>query len=322
MAKRVYIGVGHGGNDNGAVANGFKEDDLNLAISLACEQRLKQYGIETKISRTTDKAVSIPTKVAESNAFKADVCVEIHNNAGGGDGFEIFHHHLGGNSKKVAEQIEKSVKAIGQNSRGLKVKLNSAGTSDYFGMIRDTDAPAVLVECAFIDTKDIEIIDTAEEQKTMGYAIADGVANYFGLKLKTNTTTIEQGSIVTIKNGAVYGGSAKGKKVPTSQLAPKKHTVAKVQTNNGVSEALLKEINSWVAVAYLSVETTKTTNKKAVTKGCKVKVKKGAKSYSGQKVASFIYNNVYTVDELKGKRAVLNKSGICTAFNTDDLIVQ
>ena len=36
MAKKVFIGVGHGGSDPGAVANGFREKDLNLAIALAC----------------------------------------------------------------------------------------------------------------------------------------------------------------------------------------------------------------------------------------------------------------------------------------------
>lgn len=59
-----------------------------------------------------------------------------------------------------------------------------------------------------------------------------------------------------------------------------------------------------------------------ITKGSKVKVRKGAKSYNGVKVASFVYNNVYTVDELNGKRAVLGKNSICTAFNVDDLILQ
>ena len=67
----------------------------------------------------------------------------------------------------------------------------------------------------------------------------------------------------------------------------------------------------------LSVKTVKT-----VTKGCKVKVKSGAKSYEGKSVASFVYTKVYTVDQLSGKRAVLDVKGICTAFNINDLIVQ
>ncbi len=65
---------------------------------------------------------------------------------------------------------------------------------------------------------------------------------------------IEVGCQVTIHKGAVYGGltSARGSKVPAAQLAPKKHTVSKIQANKGVREALLKEIMSWVAVSSLT----------------------------------------------------------------------
>ena len=65
---------------------------------------------------------------------------------------------------------------------------------------------------------------------------------------------VETGCTVTINKGAVYGGltSARGSKVPAAQLAPKKHTVSKIQANKGVREALLKEITSWVAVSSLT----------------------------------------------------------------------
>lgn len=62
------------------------------------------------------------------------------------------------------------------------------------------------------------------------------------------------GSTVTINKGAVYGGlsNARGKVVPAAQLSPKKHTVSKIQVNNGVKEALLSDIMSWVAVSSLT----------------------------------------------------------------------
>ena len=65
---------------------------------------------------------------------------------------------------------------------------------------------------------------------------------------------VEVGCKVTINKGAVYGGltSARGSKVPAAQLAPKKHTVSRIQVNKGVREALLKEIMSWVAVSSLT----------------------------------------------------------------------
>lgn len=185
MSKKVYVGIGHGGYDSGAVGNGFKEKNLTLSIGKYCNERLKQYGIETKISRTTDCDSSINSKVAASNAFKADVCMDIHINAGGGDGSEVYYSHVSPNGKKLAQSIVDATLAIRQNTRGIKTRVDDDGT-DYFGMIRMTDAPAVLVECAFIDNAtDIQIINTEAKRKVFGYAIADGVAKYLGVKMPT-----------------------------------------------------------------------------------------------------------------------------------------
>lgn len=56
-----------------------------------------------------------------------------------------------------------------------------------------------------------------------------------------------------------------------------------------------------------------------VKKGSRVKVKSGAKTYTGGGVASLVYGGTYTVDELRGDRAVLDRNGICTPFNVKDL---
>lgn len=56
-----------------------------------------------------------------------------------------------------------------------------------------------------------------------------------------------------------------------------------------------------------------------IKEGSRVKVKSGAKTYTGGDIASFVYKGTYTVDELKGDRAVLDKNGICTPFNVKDL---
>lgn len=184
MAKKVYIGVGHGGSDPGAVGNGLQEKNLTLAISLACQDELARHGVLVKISRVKDETDSVSEKVAECNQFAPDLALDIHINAGGGDGAEVFHSVVGGTGKTLANNILAEVKAIGQNSRGLKTKVNSSG-KDYFGFIRSTNAPAVIVECAFIDTKkDIQIIDTTDEQVAMGVAIAKGILKTLGVAHK------------------------------------------------------------------------------------------------------------------------------------------
>ena len=202
MAKKIFIGVGHGGTDSGAVANGLKEKDLNLAIVLACRDELTRHGVTVGMSRTKDEADPLADEIKECNAFKPDYAVEIHNNAGGGDGVEIYHHYGGGKGKTLAQNVLNEIVAIGQNSRGLKIKKNDQG-KDFYGWIRQTVAPACLIECAFVDNKkDITIIDTAAEQKAMGIAIAKGVLKTLGIKWvseKTYTVTATASKLTETK---------------------------------------------------------------------------------------------------------------------------
>lgn len=70
--------------------------------------------------------------------------------------------------KNLAQNIEAEVKAIGQNSRGCKIRLNSGGT-DYYGFIRETACPAVIFEDCFVDNAaDVQIADSLKEQKAFG----------------------------------------------------------------------------------------------------------------------------------------------------------
>ncbi len=200
MAKKVFIGVGHGGKDPGAVANGFKEADLNLQIALACQKELVRHGVTVGISRTKDENDELAEEIRECNAFSPDLAVDIHNNAGGGDGAEVFHELKGGTSKTLATNILDEIVKIGQNSRGIKTRKNSSGT-DYFGFIRQIKAPCVLVECAFIDNKtDIRIIDTLAKQQEMGIAIAKGILKTLGVTYKAETPT--PGKIYRVQVGA------------------------------------------------------------------------------------------------------------------------
>ena len=52
---KVFLGVGHGGKDCGAAANGFEEADINLNIAMACYDELVRNGVEVKMSRISDE---------------------------------------------------------------------------------------------------------------------------------------------------------------------------------------------------------------------------------------------------------------------------
>ena len=93
------------------------------------------------------------------------------------------------------------------------------------------------------------------------------------------------------------------------------------------AEAFLAKVkadgfNASIVAVSGNTSTAVTSTEAKITVGSRVRVKSGAKTYTGGKIASFVYDNVYTVDELKGERAVLDKKGIYTPFNVNDLILQ
>ena len=52
--KKVFIGVGHGGSDSGAVGY-IVEKDVNLQMALTCRDFLTAYGVDVRMSRTKDE---------------------------------------------------------------------------------------------------------------------------------------------------------------------------------------------------------------------------------------------------------------------------
>lgn len=205
MAKKVFLGVGHGGSDPGAVANGFKEKDLNLSIALTCQDELARHGVIVKMSRNTDVDTTSSQDINACNQFDPDLAVDIHNNAGGGDGCEVFYHYLGGTGKTLAVNILDEVVKIGQNSRGAKIRKGSDGR-DYYYFIREIACPSVIVECAFVDNKtDMQIIDTKAEQVAMGVAIAKGILKTLGIAYKAQEAPVKPettGKLYRVQVGA------------------------------------------------------------------------------------------------------------------------
>ncbi len=194
---KVFISAGHGGSDPGAVADSFKEKDLNLSIALACRDVLERHGVEVRMSRVKDENDPLSEEIKECNAYGPDLAVSIHNNAGGGDGAEVFYHYGGGKSKDLAENVLAEIVKMGQNSRGAKTRKNSAG-KDYYGFIRETSCPAVIVECAFVDNAtDRQILATEGKRRAVGAAIAKGILKSVGVAYQG-----ERGTLYRVQVGA------------------------------------------------------------------------------------------------------------------------
>ena len=90
----VVLDPGHGGKDPGAVANGVKEKEINLAIGLMMEKALKTKGVDVRMTRNTDVYLKLQERTEIANKTNADMFVSIHANAlppgKNSAGFEIY----------------------------------------------------------------------------------------------------------------------------------------------------------------------------------------------------------------------------------------
>ncbi|MDM0478643.1 N-acetylmuramoyl-L-alanine amidase [Clostridium perfringens] len=192
MSKRVWLDAGHGGKDSGACANGLREKDINLTATLECSNVLVSYGVEVGMTRTTDVFYELNERCRMANKFGADVFVSVHTNAGGGDGAEAIHSIHYGMGTELAKNMVAAIKEYTPQNlrpRATYSKANSSGNADYFAVIRNTNMSASIIEMAFIDSIDHEVIDTIEEQKAMGRAIAYGILKTLGIKFSPSNSS-------------------------------------------------------------------------------------------------------------------------------------
>lgn len=117
----------------------------------------------------------------------------------------------------------------------------------------------------------------------------------------------KKGDLVRLNGGAKYYN---GKSVP-NWVIKQKWYIASISGDRVVideSEDGKYSINSPINVSYLQIA--KKTDAKAIKVGSTVKVKKGAKTYDGKSLASFVYSRKHKVKELSGNRAVITYLGI------------
>src|SRR5699024_12328421 len=86
---KIFIDAGHGGKDSGAVGNGLKEKDLTLKIAKKIRSYMEKNdkGHSIKMSRVTDKTVSLNERSNMANTRGADYVLSVHINSGGGPAF-------------------------------------------------------------------------------------------------------------------------------------------------------------------------------------------------------------------------------------------
>ena len=208
MAK-VVIDAGHGGIDSGAVGNGIIEKDLTLKISNYIYNRLKDLGLDVKITRSVDETLT-PTervkRVLDAFGNSSDVLViSNHINAGGGDGAEVIYALR--NNDTLSNLILDELSKEGQNIRkAYQRRLPSDPTKDYYFMQRNTgNTESITVEYGFLDSKGDDVSQLKNNWQNYAEAVVRAIIEYLNL----NYVPIEEDKSYIVKKGDTLWSIAK-----------------------------------------------------------------------------------------------------------------
>lgn len=170
--KIICIDMGHGGKDVGATGKGMTEAKINYNVGMKLKELLEKDGYTVILTRNGDQYVDLNTRSRISNTAKADLFISIHHNAGGGDGFEIIYKMNCPKSLALAQAVEKEFRKL-NNERRIYTKGGTKNPKlDYYAVLRNTNAPAIITEFAFLDNpKDVIEVDTLKEQWEQAEAI-------------------------------------------------------------------------------------------------------------------------------------------------------
>ncbi|MCL1944280.1 MAG: N-acetylmuramoyl-L-alanine amidase [Firmicutes bacterium] len=173
----VVLDAGHGGTDPGATLGNRREADDNLRLTLAIGNILAKCGVNVLYTRTTDTFITLGQRSVISNNAGANLFVSLHRNSSDNPNANGFEVHVYTNPDKtslnLASNIMSRIANTGiQGNRGI---LNS-----NFSVLRQTNAPSVLVESNFIsNVRDNELFDANFDD--YANAIANGIIATLGI---------------------------------------------------------------------------------------------------------------------------------------------
>lgn len=257
---RINVHAGH--NPDGKKACGavglIKESTENRNVKNEVISQLKTLG-HTVYDCTVDDGTSasnVLTKIVEKcNKNEVDLDVSIHFNAGASDGSgngkttgtEVLIYNSTSKSKSYAEKVVKAISELGYKNRGVKVR------SDLY-VLRKTSAPAMLIECCFVDDKD----DVAlYNYKTMASAIVKGITGQTVQSTPVNSSTSVNETPFTVRvkitnlNIRTGAGTTYAK---TGTFCPVgSYTITEVKEGKGSSKGWgkLKSGAGWISLDFV-----------------------------------------------------------------------
>ena len=194
LNKVVYLDAGHGGYDPGASYFGISEKSLTLAIQSRVKAKLEAEGYQVVTTRTSDTYVDLTDRSRAANASESDIFVSIHINASGSSaaqGIETYYYqpyaeypsrinatyHANPTRLSMSDTLANAIQSSLINATGAQ---NQGVKRQTFAVLRETTAPAVLLELGFLSNpQEAARLNTSAYQETLANAIVAGVKSYY-----------------------------------------------------------------------------------------------------------------------------------------------
>ena len=256
----MIINVHAGHNPDGKVGCGaiglIKESTENRNVKNEVIRLLRVLG-HTVYDCTVDNGKSssdvLQKIVKNCNANNVDLDISIHFNAAAKDysgngkttGTEVYVYSVANaHSVPIAENISKAISELGYKNRGVKAR------PDLY-VLRKTTAPALLIECCFVDDKD----DIAlYNYKTMAAAIVKGIT---GQTVNSESSTSVAGFMVKIKVSELNIRAGAGAEYELIDSIKDKGTYTIVETakaKDGGTWGKLKSGIGWINISSKFVD--------------------------------------------------------------------
>lgn len=172
QALTVVIDAGHGGHDRGGIpGQRVSEKVLALDVARRVNVLLKERGVRTVMTRSSDVFVSLPNRVAIGNRQRNAIFVSIHFNSArreGARGFETYYYNSA-QGRRLARSIHaRLLRTCRTEDRGVRNR--------GFYVLRKSRIPAVLVECGFLTNRqEAALCLQATHRQRMAAAIVNGI---------------------------------------------------------------------------------------------------------------------------------------------------
>ena len=153
----------------------------------------------------TTQNANLSNIVKKCNAHSVDLDVSIHLNAGGGTGVEAYIYPNSSAKDEATRICSKVSSALGIKNRGVK-----DGSNLY--VVRNTNAPAVLVECCFVDsTTDRDHWDANKCAKAIVEGILNKTVSSGSTASKPSTSTSSGETYKLVTSCKIYMNAANAK---------------------------------------------------------------------------------------------------------------